>query len=450
MLSKNTNELRRGLKERHIEMIAIGGTIGVGLFLGSSTAISMAGPSIIISYALGGILVFFLLRALGEMSVAYPVTGSFSTYAQEFFSPLVGYITGWTYWSMWIFLAMAEITAIGLYVSFWFPDVPQWIPALIATLLIVLVNMTIVEIYGELEFWLAIIKVAAILFMIIMGLGIIFIGIGNGGIPLGNSNLWSHGGFFPYGIKGAVLALSVVIFSYSGVELIGVTASEAKNPQKTLPAAIDKLFWRILIFYIGSMYVILSIYPWTEFSYLKSPFVLVLEKSGISYAAGIMNLVILSAAFSSCNSGIFSTGRMIYSLACNNSAPKIFTKLSNSKVPVNAVLFSTACLLAGVFINYLFPSKAFIYLTSITAFQVLWIWITIFLLQIRFRSILTKYEISKLTYKMPLYPLSNILSILFLLFVGVAMWFNYDTKMALIAGIGWISLIFASYFYFKK
>ena len=241
------------------------------------------------------------------MTVDNPSPGSFALYAHKLLGPLAGYITGWTYWSMWIFAVMAEISAIGLYIAFWFPDFPPWISALIAAIILTAINLIIVEMYGELEFWLALIKVLAIISMIIMGIGIIFIGIGNGGIPLGISNLWVHGGFMPFGIKGVILASSIAIFSYAVVELIGVAAGEAKNPEKTIPSAINKVFWRILIFYILSMFVILSIYPWNHFGELGSPFVLVLKKLNIYYAAGIMNFVVLTAAFSGCNGGIFST-----------------------------------------------------------------------------------------------------------------------------------------------
>ncbi|MDL2281197.1 amino acid permease [Selenomonadales bacterium OttesenSCG-928-I06] len=433
------------MKNRHIQMIALGGAIGVGLFLGSATAIKLAGPAVILSYILGGIIVFFLLRALGELTVVDPSPGSFALYAQKLFGSFSGYLTGWTYWSMWVFAVMAEISAIGLYISFWFPDFPPWISALIAAVLLTVVNLVIVEMYGELEFWLALIKVLAIICMIIMGFGIIFIGIGNGGIPLGISNLYIHGGFMPFGIKGVILGLSIAIFSYTGVELIGVAAGEAKDPQKSIPAAINKVFWRILIFYILSMFVILSIYPWNHFGELGSPFVLVLKKLDIYYAAGIMNFIVLTAAFSGCNGGIFSTGRMLYSLAQNNNAPKIFTKVNKNKIPYIGIIFSFCCYLGGVIVNYITPNQAFVYLISITAFAALWTWGTIFALQLKFRKNLSKQETDKLTYKMPFYPYSGIICFSAVIIVGVVMVLNPITKIAIYAGSIWITFLTISY-----
>ena len=243
-------DLHRGLEERHIQLIALGGAIGVGLFLGSGAAIRTAGPALMLAYFIAGIIMFYIMRALGEVAVAYPVSGSFSAYANRFLGPLSGYITGWTYWFMWIVTCMAEITAVGVYVHFWMPDVPQWIPALAALVCMSAVNLIAVKVYGEFEFWFALIKVVTILAMIIAGLGMILFGIGNGGVAIGISNLWAHGGFFPKGLSGVGLSLVMVLFAYLGIELVGVTAGEAKNPEKTLPSAIDKVFWRILIFYV--------------------------------------------------------------------------------------------------------------------------------------------------------------------------------------------------------
>ena len=228
--------LKRDLKERHIQLIAIGGAIGVGLFLGSSVAIRTAGPALMLSYLVGGLAILVVMRALGELAVADPVSGSFGTYAYKLLGPLAGYITGWTYWFMWIVTCMAEITAAGIYMTYWFPDSPQWAWALAALIIMTLVNMVSVKAYGEFEFWFALIKVITILAMIVIGGAMILFGIGNGGVPIGFSNLYMHGGFFAKGFTGPVLALTMVAFAYLGVELIGVTAGEAENPQKTIPS----------------------------------------------------------------------------------------------------------------------------------------------------------------------------------------------------------------------
>lgn len=431
-------QLRRGLKERHIGLIALGGSVGVGLFLGSAAAIQVAGPALLVSYCIGGIVVFYLLRALGEVAVAYPVAGSFTSYAHAYLGPLAGYLTGWTYWFMWVVTGMAEITAVGIYVHYWLPALPQWIPALLAVVIMTGANLSAVGIYGEFEFWFALIKVIAIIALILGGLAMIMFGVGNGGLPVGIDNLWLYGGFFPQGIAGTIGALVMVLFSYVGIEIIGITAGEARDPSKTLPAAIDKVFWRIVLFYIGSLYVIMSICPWPELAQGGSPFVLIFEKLGIVNAAGIMNFVVLSAALSACNSGVFSTGRMLYTLAVQGEAPAFLGRLNRNQVPVYGVLVSAACLLAGVVLNYLMPAKVFVYVTSIGTFACLWVWAVIFIVQLIFRRSLSADEINKLVYPMPGHPISGVVCLLVLLLVAVMMSLDDDTRLALLIGPLWL------------
>ena len=254
------------------------------------------------------------MRALGEMAIEQPVAGSFSKYAYDYIGPLAGYITGWNYWFLWVVTCMAEITAAGIYMQYWFPDIPRWTWALLALLLMSAFNFLSVKVFGELEFWFALIKIVTIICMIVVGAGIILFGFGNGGIATGISNLWSHGGWFPNGFSGLLLSMQMVLFAYLGVELIGVTAGEAQNPKKTLAKAIDNVFWRILLFYVGALFVMMAIYPWNELGEKGSPFVLTFQQIGIA-KAGIINFVVLTAALSSCNGGLFSTGRMLYTLA---------------------------------------------------------------------------------------------------------------------------------------
>lgn len=439
-------QLRRGLKERHIGLIALGGSVGVGLFLGSASAIQAAGPSLLVSYCIGGIVVFYLLRALGEVAVAYPVAGSFGAHAHTYLGPLAGYLTGWTYWFMWIVTGMAEITAIGIYVHYWLPELPQWVPALLAVIIMSGANLAAVGIFGELEFWFALIKVIAIIVLILGGLAMILFGIGNGGLPVGIDNLWLYGGFFPQGAAGMISALVMVLFSYVGIEIIGITAGEAQDPGKVLPSAIDKVFWRIALFYIGSLYIIMSICPWPDLAQIGSPFVFVFEKLGIANAAGIMNFVVLSAALSSCNSGIFSTGRMLYTLAIQGEAPTFLGRLNKNQVPVYAVLISAACLLAGVLLNYIVPAKVFVYVTSIGTFACLWVWAIIFIIQLIFRRGLSPEEKGKLAYPMPGYPFSGILCLLMLLLVAAIMSQDTDTRLALVIGPLWLLGLLACYY----
>jgi AAT family amino acid transporter len=440
--------LHRGLEERHIQLIALGGAIGVGLFLGAGAAIKTAGPSLILVYFLAGIIMFYIMRALGEVAVAYPVSGTFSAHSNIFLGPLTGYITGWTYWFMWVVTCMAEITAVGVYVSYWLPEVPQWIPALLALIIMAAVNVVSVRAFGEFEFWFALIKVVTILTMIIAGAAMILFGIANQGVAIGISNLWSHGGFFPYGLEGMAMASIMVMFSYLGIELIGVTAGEAKNPEKSLPAAIDKVFWRILIFYVGSLFVIMSLYPWNQIGTIGSPFVLTFNKLGIRAAAGIINFVVLTAALSSCNSGLFSTGRMLYNLALQGKAPAVFSTLNSRQVPVRGILVSSGFLLIGVVLNYLVPAQVFVYVTSVATFGALWIWAVILLIQMKYRAGLTAQQVAQIKYPMPFSPISNWISLLSLAFVAIAMLFNADTRIALYIAPIWFGLIIVSYYGF--
>lgn len=438
--------LQRGLEERHITLMALGSAIGVGLFLGSASAIKLAGPGILFAYIFAGIIMFFIMRSLGEMAIQKPVAGSFSQYARDYLGPLSGFITGWNYWFLWVVTCMAEITAVGIYMGFWFPDVPRWIWVLSALVIMAFVNFLTVKAYGELEFWFSLIKIITIIFMIISGFAMIIFGIGNGGLATGISNLWNHGGLLPHGIKGIFLSLQMVMFAFLGIEMIGITAGEAKNPKKTIAKAIDATFWRILIFYVGALFVIMSIYPWNDLGTHGSPFVMTFDKLGIPAAAGIINFVVLTAALSSCNGGLFSTARMLFTLSENGEAPKLFGKLNKSGAPSFAVLVTAIVLLIGVVLNYFVPAKVFAWVTSISTFGAIWTWVIILLSQMRYRNGLSLQERKNLKYKMPLYPFSSYISIAFLVGVVILMAFSPDTRVALIVGPLWILILVAFYY----
>lgn len=441
MNKQTQNEsLARGLSDRHIQLIAIGGAIGVGLFLGSASAIQAAGPALVLSYAIGGIIIFFIMRALGELILYKPVSGSFSTYAAEMIGPWAGFITGWTYWFMWVVTGMAEITAVGIYVNTWFPDIPQWIPALIALVAVYLVNLIAVKAFGEVEFWFALIKVATILVLIVVGLVMITTGWGNNGEAVGFSNLWEHGGFMPKGITGVLFALQMVMFAFLGVEMVGIAAGEAQNPEKTIPSAVNKIIWRILIFYIGALIVILSLYPWNQLDGKTSPFVLTFAKIGIPAAASIINFVILTAALSSCNSGIFSTGRMLFTLAGQNHAPQALHYVSRRQVPSRGITVSAIVLLFGVVLNYFIPEKAFTYITSVATFGALWVWGIILYAHIKFRQ---KHQPT--SFKMPGTPWTNWIGIIFLIGVGVLLSLEESTRIALYVAPIWFGILALSY-----
>ncbi|MDQ0974975.1 AAT family amino acid transporter [Neobacillus niacini] len=445
-MQKNPNQLQRGLEERHITLMSLGAAIGVGLFLGSATAIKLAGPGIILGYAFAGMIMFFIMRALGEMAIQKPVAGSFSQYARDYLGALPGFLTGWNYWFLWVVTCMAEITAAGIYMEYWFPEVPRWIWALSALVIMASVNFLNVKAYGELEFWFALIKIVTIIFMIVSGIGMIVFGIGNGGIATGISNLWENGGILPNGITGVLMSLQMVMFAFLGIEMIGITAGEVKNPEKTLSKAIDSVFWRILIFYVGALFVIMSIYPWTEIGAEGSPFVLTFDRLGIPAAAGIINFVVLTAALSSCNGGIFSTARMLFNLAENDEAPKGFGKLNKNGVPSTAVLVTAGALLVGVVLNYLVPAKVFTWVTAISTFGAIWTWSMILLSQIKYRKGLNPNQVKGLKYKMPLFPFTSYVSLAFLLLVVGLMAFFPDTRIALIVGPLWLGILTAFYY----
>jgi AAT family amino acid transporter len=438
-------DLQRSLKDRHIQMIAVGGAIGVGLFLGAAKAIQKAGPGLMLSYVIGGIVIFFIMRALGELLLYRPVAGSFATYAEEFVGPFAGFATGWSYWFMWVVTGMAEITAVAVYVHYWFPDVPQWLPALATLVVLYGANMIAVKVFGELEFWFALIKVVTILALIIIGLVI----IATGATPLGPtasfSNLWTHQGFMPFGILGVVLTLQIVMFAYQGVELIGVTAGEAQNPEKVLPHAVNSVIWRIGIFYIGALVVIMALVPWNQLNPDTSPFVFVFERIGIPAAAGIINFVVITAAASSCNSGLFSTGRMLYTLAQLRQAPRVFGEVSRNHVPAKAISFSAALMGIGVLLNYVVPEEVFTWVTSISLVGALWTWAIIMIAHRGYRKAADAGRVRKVSFRMPGAPYANWFVVGFMVLVAGFLALDPGTRVALYVAPVWFALLWIGY-----
>lgn len=445
MENGNTDQhIQRGLKNRHIQMIALGGAIGTGLFYGSATVVKMAGPAITLSYLIGGIVIFFIMRALGEMAVDHPVSGSFSQYAYQYWGELPGFVSGWNYWFNYVVVGMAELSVIGTYINYWWPDVPTWISALVCLVVVTLINTIDVKTYGEFEFWFAIIKVLAIIGMIIFGLVVIVFGIGNGGQPTGISNLWAYGGFFPNGINGLIMSLVLVMFSFGGVELVGITAGEAENPKKSIPQAINQVVWRVLLFYVGAMVVILSIFPWNQIETSGSPFVQIFSYVGIPSAANLLNFVVLTAALSAYNSALYSNGRMLYGLSVQGNAPKIFGKLNSSGTPVTAVLFSSAVTLSAVLLSYLNPEKVFLYFMALATISVIINWSTILIVQLKFRKH-KEQENKSVDFKMPLYPIASYISLIFLAMVVVIMAFMPDMRYSLYIAPVWLMCLYGAF-----
>ena len=438
-------DFHRGLKDRHVQLIALGGAIGVGLFLGAGRAISQAGPGLVFAYAIGGAIIFFIMRALGELMLHRPVSGSFATYAEEYVSPFAGFATGWSYWFMWVVTGMAEITAVGIYTHYWFPDIPQWVPALITLAVLYSVNLIAVKLFGELEFWFALIKIVAIVGLLLAGPLFMIFGSGEHAEAASVSNLWAHGGMFPTGVLGVVLCLQIVMFAFQGVELLGVTAGEVENPEKSLPKATNAVVWRILVFYIGALVVIMSLVPWTEFSAGESPFVMVFERMGLPMAAGLINFVVITAAASSCNSGIFSTGRMLYTLSHFGQAPAAFGKVNRNHIPATGITVSVIVMLFGVVLNYFIPEQVFVYVTSVALIGTIWTWGMIMLSHIGYRRAVARGEAKAVDYRMPGAPVTNWLVLVFLAMVAVFLGVDESTRVAIYVAPVWFALLAIGY-----
>lgn len=331
-------QLKRGLKNRHIQLIALGGAIGTGLFLGSASVIQSAGPGIILGYAIAGFIAFLIMRQLGEMVVEEPVAGSFSHFAYKYWGSFAGFASGWNYWVLYVLVAMAELTAVGKYIQFWYPEIPTWVSAAVFFVVINAINLTNVKVFGEMEFWFAIIKVIAVVAMIIFGGWLLF--SGNGGPQATVSNLWDQGGFLPHGFTGLVMMMAIIMFSFGGLELVGITAAEADNPEQSIPKATNQVIYRILIFYIGSLAVLLSLMPWTRVTADTSPFVLIFHELGDTFVANALNIVVLTAALSVYNSCVYCNSRMLFGLAQQGNAPKALASVDKRGVPVNTILVS--------------------------------------------------------------------------------------------------------------
>jgi len=438
-----SQHLQRRLTPRHITFMALGMAIGTGLFLGSASAINMAGPSVLFAYMFGGLMIFIIMRALGEMAVHDPVAGSFSSYAHRYLGPFAGYVTGWNYWLLMVGVGMAESTGVGIYMKQWFPDLPQWIWVFGSVVMIGTLNLMAVKVYGEMEFWFTMIKVVTVVLMILGGAGMIWLGWGNGGRPVGLANLWSHGGWFPKGVIGMVLSLPVVVFAFGGIETVGMAAGEASHPERTIPRAVNSVLWRILIFYVGALFVIMAIYPWNQLGMQGSPFVTTFAKLGIGQAAGIINFVVITAALSGFNSTTFSGSRMLYSLANKGQAPALLAKVSAQGVPIRGVLVTLACLAIGVVLNYLLPARIFEMMMSILSFNTVWTWSMVLIAHFSFRR-----RHGKTAFALRGWPVTSAICLAFMLFVVVMLGYNPDTRVALYVGAAWVVLLTVAYYAF--
>lgn len=410
-LEQNQGNLSRGLKNRHIQLIALGGAVGTGLFLGIAQTIQMAGPSVLLGYAIAGAIAFFIMRQLGEMVTDEPVAGSFSHFANKYWSNFAGFMSGWNYWVLYVLVSMAELSAVGIYVQYWFPAIPTWVSAAVFFVIINALNLTTVKMYGELEFWFAIIKVTAIVGMIAFGIYLLI--SGHGGPDASVSNLWRHNGFFPNGINGLMMAMAVIMFSFGGLELVGITAAEADDPKKSIPQATNQVLVRILIFYVGALTVLLSLYPWQKVVEGGSPFVMIFHALNSDIVANILNLVVLSAALSVYNSCVYCNSRMLLGLAQQGNAPASFGIINKRGIPLKALSVSAIATGICVLLNFLMPGKAFELLMSLVVSALVINWVMICITHLKFRDA-KKQTNQESTFKSIGYPATNIICMLFL------------------------------------
>ncbi|WP_029257924.1 amino acid permease [Pediococcus pentosaceus CGMCC 7049] len=445
-MKEDLPQLKRSLTSNQMQMIALGGTIGVGLFMGSSSTIKWTGPSVLLAYGFAGLILYLVMRALGEILYVNPSTGSFADYATNYIHPLAGYLTMWSNIFQFIVVGISEVVAVSQYLNYWWPNLPGWVSSVVVIATLTIANLVSTKAYGAIEFYFALIKVLTIILMIIIGVLVIFMGLGNHWRPVGLSNLWAHGGFFTGGVKGFLFALSIVVGSYQGIELLGITAGEAANPKKAIVASVKSIVWRILIFYLGAIFVIVAIFPWNQLATVGSPFVETFSKVGITGAAGIINFVVLTAAMSGTNSGIYSASRMLYKLSQEGKVPKIFGKLSSHRVPSVAILTISFGILLGIILNIFLSSfkggavNLFVLIYSSSVLPGMVPWFVILLSELRFRRANPEI-IQNHPFVMPLYPMSNYLAIISLLLIVVFMFINPDTRASVTVGFVFLMVL---------
>lgn len=419
----------------------MGGAVGTGLFLGSAQVIQSAGPSIILGYAIVGLIAFLIMRQMGEMIVEEPVAGSFSYFSQKYWGKFPGFLSGWNYWVMYILVAMTELTAVAKYVHYWWPLIPAWVSALFFFVIVTGFNLGNVKFYGESEFWLAIIKVAAVISMIVFGLYLLLTAGADSTATV--ANLWQHGGFFPHGFSGLFYMLAFLMFAFGGIELIGMTAAEAENPEKSIPQAVNRVIFRILVFYVASLAIIMSLIPWNQLDLGgldKSPFVMIFSQLGLGWAAHLLNFIILTAALSVYNSGMYANSRMLYGLAVQGNAPKMFAKVSKQGVPITAVIFSSILIFGCVLLNYFVPEEALSHLMYLAVAALVLNWALISFTHLKFKRA-KKLEGTRVKFPSLLSPVSNYIVLVFISMILYIMWVQNFKESVILIPI-WIIVMF--------
>lgn len=449
--TQTSGNLRRGLTARHIQFMALGSAIGTGLFYGSSAAIQTAGPAVLLAYMIGGAVIFLVMRALGEMAVRHPVAGSFGQYASRYVGPFAGFLTGWTYTFEMFVVALADVTAFGVYMGFWFPQVERWVWILAVVFVIAAVNLASVKVFGELEFWFALIKIVAIVAMIVGGIAIIVFGFANPtGHETGIQNLFAEGGFAPNGVWGILASLTIVMFAFGGTEVIGITAGEAENPKKVLPRAINSVPVRILLFYVLALTVIMMIQPWNTIDGEASPFVSIFSGLGLEGAANILNLVVITAALSAINADIFAAGRMLHGLAEQGQAPRAFARTTKSGVPFMTVLTMVGALLVGVLLNVWFHDQIFFLIAALATFATVVVWLMILISHARMKAEITREKMLPSEFPAPFWPVGNYVAMGVIVLVIVMIGVIPESQPALVVGAIWIAVLAVVYFGFIR
>ncbi|MFL4499781.1 MULTISPECIES: amino acid permease [Weissella] len=431
-------KLERGLSSRHVEMIALGGTIGTGLFLGAGHSISTAGPAILLVYIITGLFMFWMMRALGELLLTDPDKPTFVGFVEKYLGKKAGFVIGWTYWIGWITIAMAELTAVGTYMKFWFPSIPVWIWEIIFLVALYGINVIAVSAFGETEFWFSMIKIVAIVAMIVAGIIMIVTHAKTSAGVTSLSNLWQHGVVAHHGHK-LLAAFQMVFFAFLGIEFVGMTAAEAKDPLTTIPKSINSIIIRILIFYVGALVAIMSIQPWTNYSASESPFVQVFSGIGITAAAGIINFVVLTAAASSLNSSLFTTGRMLFSLS---NGKGYVGKLNRRYIPRNAINVSAILIALAVLVNVFFPSNAFDLVTSVASAAFVVIYGVLVFAHLRYRQS-ADFKNGEKRFLMPGAPFTDYLTLAFLFGIFMILLFTKSTMPTTLLALAWFVIMIA-------
>ncbi|MEH7336909.1 amino acid permease [Neobacillus drentensis] len=443
-MENNQQNLKKGLLPRHVQFIALAGMIGTGIFKGSSDTLNIAGPSVIVTYLIGGLILFIIMAALGEMALAFP-NFNVQHLVNKAFGFQVSFIVGWLYWINWILVTVVELLAAGSFLQYWFPSAPLWLLSFLCAVVIVGINLTQVKYYGELEFWFAGIKILALIAFIVLGF-FLLLGIIPGSSHDSIANYTAHGGFFPHGAGGMFSAFLVVMFSYGGAELIGVAVTETKDAERVLPKIIKGAVWRVIIFYILPILIICGIMPWNKVSGAESPFVQVFSSTGLPGAAHIMNFVLLTAVLSAANSGIYATSRTLFSMAQSGVAPKSLLKTSKSGIPLTGIMITSAFILGGVYLAYITPSQVISYLMTIPGFTVMLIWLSICAAQLKLRPLYKKQS----AFRVKWYPFTTIFAIVSLCIIFIGFLLNPNNVIGSTVSLVTVAVLIILSFAVKK